>query len=727
MTDRRTHHRTCNLCEAMCGLAIEVENGEVASIRGDAADPLSRGHICPKGAALGALHDDPDRLRYPLRRTRGGGFARVSWDEALDEAATRIHAIQDEHGRSAMAVYAGNPTVHNLGALLYGPLLLRGLRTKNRFSASSVDQWPTMFASYFMYGHQLLWSVPDVDRTQTFLMLGANPVASGGSFMSGGDMTVRLRDIVARGGRLIVVDPRRTETAAIASEHLFIRPGTDALFLAALLHEILERGGLRPGHIASLLRGQERLPEALRRFTPERAAGPTGIDADVIRRLAGELLSSEAAVVYGRLGTSTQRFGATCQWLINCLNIVTGNLDRVGGAMFTEPAFDLVHPPPSIDFGRGSFGRWRSSVRALPEFGGELPVAALAEEILDADPGDAIRGLVTSAGNPVLSTPNGRRVDEALQSLDFLLCIDPYVNETTRHADLILPPASPLERSHYDVAFNLLAVRNVAKWSPALFSPSGDTRPEHRIIAGLLRHLSRARGEGALDAAKWRALEELGPDRILDLGLRLGPRGLRQGRKGLSVRRLSREKHGLDLGPLQPCLGSRLPAEHAYVDVAPEILVEDLTRLDDELPASSASSSSPESAPTTFRLIGRRHPRGNNSWMHNVPKLAAGKPLCTLLMHPADATAVGLADRDEAEVATQIGAVTVPVEFSESMMRGVVSLPHGFGHGRSGVKLRVASQRPGVSMNDLTDPANLDALSGNAVLTGFLVDIRPAR
>lgn len=708
----------------MCGVSIDVEDGEVLSVRGDADDPLSRGHICPKGAALGALHEDPDRLRYPVRRKASGGFARVSWEEAFSEAASRIHAIQEEHGRSAVGVYAGNPTVHNLGAMLYGPLLLKGLHTRNRFSASSVDQWPSMFASYFMFGHQLLWSVPDVDRTKTFLMLGANPVASGGSFMSGGNMTGRLRALTGRGGRLIVVDPRRTETAAIASKHLFIRPGTDALFLAALLHEVLERGGLHAGHLARLLRGQERLLDVIGPFTAKRAAGPTGIDAAEIRDLAAELLASDAAVVYGRLGTSTQRFGATCQWLINCLNIVTGNLDRVGGAMFTEPAFDLVHLPGNMRFARGSFGRWRSSVRGLPEFGGELPVAVLAEEILDAGE-ESIRGLVTSAGNPVLSTPNGRRVDEALGELDFLLCIDPYINETTRHADLILPPPSPLERSHYDVAFNTLAVRNVAKWSPPLFPPGGDTRPEHRIITGLLRHLGRARGEGALAEAKWRALERLGPDRILDAGIRLGPRGMGRYRQRLSLRRIAQKVHGMDLGPLEPCLANRLPTEHHYVDVAPEILVEDLARLEAELLPEAAPGSASTTQPS-FRLIGRRHPRGNNSWMHNVPKLAAGKPLCTLMMHPADAAALGVADGEDVDLSTKVGAVTAPVELTDAMMRGVVSLPHGFGHGRPGVELRVAAQRPGVSMNDLTDPAHLDALSGNAVLTGFPVDIRPA-
>ncbi len=706
----------------MCGLEIEADDGEVLSIRGDARDPLSQGHICPKGVALRDLHTDPDRLRYPLRRERRGRFARVSWEDAFSEIATRLHEIQAAHGNDSVAVYAGNPNAHNLGALLFGPLLIRGLRTKNRFSASSVDQWPAMFASYFMYGHQLLWSVPDVDRTQTFLMLGANPVASGGSFMSGGDIKGRLQALMKRGGRLIVVDPRRTETARIASEHLFIRPGTDALFLAALLGEILRTQGMRPGHLVHLVRGEAKLFSALERFTPERAEGPTGIAADVVKRLARELAESDGAVVYGRMGTSTQRFGATCQWLMNAINLATGNLDRPGGAMFTEPAFDIVHPPPPIKLGRGSYGRWHSTVRGLPEFGGELPVAVLAEEILDAGE-RSIRALVTSAGNPVLSTPDGRGLDDALSSLDFMVSIDPYVNETTRHADFILPPASPLERSHYDIGINLLAVRNVAKWSPPLFPPSGDTRPEHRIIAGILRHLARVRGEGALSAAKWQALEKLGPDRILDLGLRVGPRGMGPGKEGLSLARLANAPHGLDLGALRPCLEERLHPAHRHIDVAPEILVDDLDRLDRELPAELPDAD----RKSAFRLIGRRHLRTNNSWMHNVPKLAAGKPLCTLMIHPDDAEALGLTEGEEAEVSNHVGSVTVPIERTDAMMRGVVSLPHGFGHDRRGAKLRVAGQRPGVSANDLTDPALLDVLSGNAVLNGINVEVRPAR
>jgi len=706
----------------MCGLEIETANDEVLSIRGDAKDPLSRGHICPKGAALRDLHEDPDRLRYPLRRVRGGRFERISWETAFDVVATKIHEIQRAHGNDAVAVYAGNPNAHNLGALVYGPLLIRGLKTKNRFSASSVDQWPTMFASYFMFGHQLLWSVPDVDRAHTFLMLGANPLASGGSFMAGGDIKGRLTTMMKRGGRLIVVDPRRTETASIASEHVFIRPGTDALFLASLLREVLSRQGLRPRHLAHLLRGQDRLFDALERFTPERAAGPTGIAPEIVGRLAEELIASDGAVVYGRLGTSTQRFGATCQWLINALNIATGNLDRPGGAMFAEPAFDIVHPPPPIRLGRGSYGRWRSKVRGLPEFSGELPVAVLAEEILDA--GDAgIRCLITSAGNPVLSTPDGRGLDDALSSLDFMVSIDPYINETTRHASIILPPASPLERSHYDVGINLIAVRNVAKWSPPLFEPGGDTRPEHRIVSGILRHLARVRGEGRGAQAKWRTLEALGPDRLLDMGLRLGPRGMRRGAAAITLAKLAKEVHGVDLGPLETCLERRLHPDHPYIDIAPEILVADLERLDEELPEHPSDAA----ADGAFRLIGRRHMRSNNSWMHNVEKLAAGKPLCTLMIHPADAADLGLEDGDEAEVSTHIGSVTVPVEHTDAMMRGVVSLPHGFGHSRRGVKLRVAGRNPGVSMNDLTDPALLDALSGNAVLTGFAVEVRPAR
>ena len=707
------HHRACNLCEAMCGVTVEIDTDRVVSIRGDSDDPFSRGHICPKAPALADIRSDPDRLRHPVRRT-ASGFERISWDDALDEAARGMHAAQQAGGRHALGLYIGNPTVHSHGASLFGLVLSRTLRTHNRYSASSVDQIPHMVASFRMLGHQALFPVPDVDRTNLFVVLGANPLASNGSLMTAPGIERRLRELRARGGRLVVIDPRRTETAAVADEHHFIRPGTDALFLAATLRHVLAEHRPRLRHLEGHVDRLDALRRAVEPYTAERAAAATGIDAATIRRLADALATAGSAVVYGRIGCSTQSFGSVCQWLIVALNLVTGNLDREGGAMFTEPALDVLSLPAGIGIGRGSHGRFTSTVRKLPEFGGELPVVALAEEILDA--GEArIRGLVTLAGNPVLSTPNGRRLDVALASLDSVVSIDPWINETTRHAHVILPPTVALERSHYDAALHLLAVRNTARFSRAALPPDGDTRPEWWILAELAIRLERLRGSSAARLARLLALRALGPDRLVDIGIRLGPRGPRPWRRGLSLRELEKHPHGIDLGPLRPCLLRRMPKDHPRIDAAPVALVADLARLDATHP--------PGVVERLLRLIGRRHVRSNNSWMHNVPKLVAGKPRCTLLVHPTDASRLGLRNGANARVSSRVGSIDAVVETSDSVMEGVVSLPHGWGHDRPGARLRVAAEHAGVSINDITDPSALDVPSGNAALSGIEVTV----
>lgn len=716
----QTHFRACNLCEAMCGVRIEVENGRITSIRGDEEDPFSRGHICPKAVALKELHEDPERLRQPMRRT-AQGWVPVSWEEALDETARRLHELQSTQGRDSVAVYLGNPTVHNAGAMLFVPQLLRTLRTRNSYSATSVDQLPHLLASHLMFGHQLLVPIPDLDRTGYLLALGANPLASNGSMMTAPDVRARLRGIQQRGGRVVVVDPRRTETARIADEHLFIRPGTDALFLFAVLHELLQRPKLE--RLAAFTEGLEVVRELAREFTPERAAGPTGVSAETVRRIAREFAEAPSAVCYGRVGTSTQAFGGLCQWLIHVINVVSGNLDREGGAMFTRPAFDLVGGPKALSSSRGGFGRWKSRVRGLPEFAGELPVAALAEEILTEGQGQ-IRALVTFAGNPVLSTPNGGQLDKALASLDFMVSIDPYLNETTRHAHLILPPPSPLERAHYDVAFHALAIRDTARYAPALFEPPPSVMHDWRILLelkhrlGVLRHGSSVKG-----TLSYQALKRLGPEGILDVGLRAGPYGIRTRgfRKALSLSALKRAPHGMDLGPLKPSLPQRLFTSGKRIQLAPTVFVEDVKRLREAFPEDAAPLRDGE-----LLLIGRRHLRDNNSWMHNVPMLMTGKPRCTLMMHPEDAKALGLVEGDEAVVASRVGQVSVPVNVTDEVMRGVVSLPHGYGHRRQGVKLSVAEKHAGVSLNDLTDDQHLDALCGNAAFSGVPVRVTRA-
>ncbi len=723
MSDRgsaRTHFRTCSLCEAMCGLRIDVDGARITSIRGDEQDPFSRGHLCPKALALKDLHEDPDRLRRPMRRG-ASGWQEVSWEVALDEAAQRLHETQRAHGRDSVATYLGNPTVHDHGALLFVPMLLRALRSRNRFSAASVDQLPHALAAYLMFGHQLLIPVPDLDRTRYLLVLGANPLASNGSLMTAPDVRARLRAVQERGGKVVVVDPRRTETARVADEHLFIRPGTDALFLVALVHDLLARGP-RLRHLERFTSGLDALADAARDFTPERAALHTGIASETIRRIAEELAAADRAVVYGRVGTSTQPFGSLCNWLINALNAISGNLDREGGAMFTLPAFDLVGGRRPLAASRGGHGRWTSRVRALPEFAGELPVAALAEEILT--PGEGrVRALLTYAGNPVLSTPNGAQVDRALASLDFMVSVDPYLNETTRHAHLILPPTTPLERGHYDLAFHALAVRNTAKYSPPLFEPPEGALHDWRILLGLLERLEvLERGHGVKTTAAHRLLRWLGPEGLLDLGLRLGPygAGLNVLKRGLGLRALRREPHGIDLGPLRPCLPGRLATRPRRLELAPAPFLRDAQRLRERFPAAAAPPSG------ELLLIGRRHLRDNNSWMHNAPTLMTGRQRCTLMIHPDDARARSLADGELAVVRSRTGSVRVPVQVTDELMRGVVSLPHGYGHDRDGVSLTLAVKHRGASLNDLTDERELDAPSGTAAFSGVKVDVERA-
>ena len=701
------HHRACNLCEAICGLEIRVENGSIVSIRGDAEDPLSRGHICPKAVALQDIHADPDRLRHPMRRT-GDSWERIPWDEAFDLAADRIRSIQDQYGNHAVGAYLGNPNVHNYGSLVFGPPLLRALRTPNRYSATSVDQLPHHLAAYWMFGHQLLLPIPDLDRTDYLVVLGGNPAVSNGSIMTSPDVKKRLKEIRQRGGKVVVVDPRRTETAKLADRHLFVRPGSDAFLLAALVHTLFDEGLVAPGHLESITDGFETVREAVSDLPPERVSEATGIASESIRELAREVAAAPSAAFYGRLGVSVHPYGSICQWLVVVLNVLTGNLDRPGGMMFTRPAADLI----DRGHGGGSYGRWKSRVRGLPEFGGELPVSALAEEILTPGEGQ-IRALVTSAGNPVLSTPGGQRLDEALRGLDFMVSIDFYINETTRHAHLILPPTAALEHDHYDLVFHMLAIRNTARYSPALFEPAEDTRHDWQILHELRKRLDRKRGlKAGLDRF---VMGRLSPARSLDLLLRQGPygKGFNPFGDGLSLARLQREPHGVDLGPLEPCLPGRLRNARQRIDLAPQALVDDLDRL----------RSSLNEAPPALVLIGRRQVRTCNSWFHNYPRLMRGEDRCTLLIHPDDAGRLGLEERQKVRVCSRVGEVEAPVEITETIMPGVVSLPHGFGHGRNGARLQVANQHPGVSVNDLTDPERVDAPSGNAVLNGVPVTL----
>ncbi|MEI8407461.1 MULTISPECIES: molybdopterin-dependent oxidoreductase [unclassified Kribbella] len=691
-TVRRT---SCNLCEAICGVLVTVEDGRVTDIRGDESDPLSRGHICPKAVALRDLQDDPDRLTTPVRRT-ADGWQEIGWDAAYDLVVSKLTEIQRQHGRNAVGIYLGNPNVHSLGALTHMPTMVKQLRTRNRFSATSVDQLPHMLASYLLYGHQLMIAVPDIDRTSYLLMLGANPLASNGSMMTAPGFGRRLKEVQKRGGKVVLIDPRRTETAAVADEHHFVRPGTDAAFLLALIHQVIADGHART---ASYVDGLEAVEQAVEPWTPERAAGITGIEADVIRRIATEFATADRAACYGRVGVSTQQFGAVCQWAIQVLNIITGNLDRPGGTMFPRPAV-----PALLGLGRGHMGVWKSRVRGLPEFGGELPASTMAEEILT--PGDGqIHAMVTIAGNPVLSTPNGRKLDEALDTLDFMVAIDPYINETTRHADVILPPAPPLERDHYDVIFHQLAVRNTSRWNDAVLPKPPQARHDWEIFRDLaLRLLSGTpmSRRKVMVSARMR----MSPRRIVDVGLRIGP-------YRLSLRKLRKTPGGIDLGPLQPALPGALHHKTKRIDLAQRMILDDLPRLE-----SLATGYDGE-----LLLIGRRHLRNNNSWMHNSARLVKGKPRHQLLMNPDDLAKRELTDGQLVNVSSAAGTVAVEVAASNDMMPGVVSLPHGFGHGRAGARLTVANQVAGPSANDVTDADFTDTIAGTAALNGVPVTV----
>ncbi|MCQ9818401.1 molybdopterin oxidoreductase family protein [Pseudomonas aeruginosa] len=697
------HYRACHLCEAICGLAIETESDEggvprIRSIKGDPQDSFSRGHVCPKAVALQDIQDDPDRLRQPLRRV-GSEWQPIGWDEAFALVASRLGEIRERHGNDAVAVYQGNPSVHNYGLMTHSNYFLGLLKTRNRFSATSVDQLPHHLVSQQMYGHGLLIPIPDIDHTDFMLVLGGNPLASNGSIMTVPDVEKRLKALKARGGRLVVVDPRRSETAAIADRHLFIRPGQDAALLLGILNTLFEENLGRPTPLP--VDGLERVREAVAAFDAESMSARCGVPAESIRQLARDFAAAERAVCYGRMGVSTQAFGTLCQWLVQLINLVTGNLDRVGGALCTSPALDLVASTSG-----GHFGRWRSRVSGLPEYGGELPVAALAEEILGEGEGQ-VRALVTVAGNPVLSTPNGRRLEQALDGLEFMLSIDLYINETTRYADLILPPTAPLEHDHYDTTFNVFAVRNVTRFNEAVLPRPEGALHDWEIFVGLARAFAARNG--------LELKPTLEPQQMIDLGLRAGAYGDRSEHR-LSLATLREHPHGIDLGPLRPNLAACLKTADQRIQAAPPLFVDDLQRF----------AAQPLPASGQLLLIGRRHVRSNNSWMHNYHRLVKGKPRHQLLMHPRDLEGRGLVDGQRVRVRSRVGSVEVEVAASSEMMPGVVSLPHGWGHARPGVQLAIARAQAGVSANDLTDERHLDLLSGNAALNGLPVEVEAA-
>ena len=728
-----TVQRTCPLCEATCGLTLTIENGAVTHIVGDDQDVLSRGFICPKGASLADVDDDPDRLRAPLVR-RAGELVEATWDEAFEAVAAGLRPIL-EGDRNALAVYVGNPNVHTLAGQIHLKPMLKAAGTQNVFSASTVDQMPKHVSAGLMFGDPTAIPVPDIDRSEMIVIMGGDPMSSNGSLWTVPDFPNRLRELQRRGGRLVVIDPRRSRTARKADEHHAIRPGTDGLFAAALANVLLADGAQPGHHLDGHVAGLEQLAAALKSFTPEAVATSCGIAADDIRRLARELAERTGAL-YGRMGTTTTRFGTLTSWLVDVVNVLAGNLDVEGGAMF----------PASAALGedrrtRRPFrtGRWTSRVEQLPEVLGELPVATMATEMLTEGPGQ-VRALITCAGNPVLSTPDGRRLDDALASLDFMVSVDPYLNETTRHADVILPPPRILQRAHLDLAFAGFSVRNVLNWSPPVFDLESDQLDEWEILVTLAAILLGQQPPVDVDAADdfvayavaerstqlvpddITAAEILeivggsGPERLVDITIRAGAHGDWFGtRDGITLATLKESPHGVDFGSLRPRIPFTLATASGRIELSPQPLLDDLPRLAAELERNGNGNG--------LTLVGRRHLRTNNSWMHNIPALARGAELCTLHVHPDDATRLGLSDGGHAKVSTDVGTIEALVEVTDDIRPGVVSLPHGFGHDRGGTRQRVAKQRPGVSLNDLTDGRLIDPLSGNAVLNAFPVEV----
>ena len=699
MLENKIHYRTCNLCEAMCGLKITYKEKKVISIVGDKKDPLSKGYICPKSLALKDLYEDSDRLKTPIKRVENG-WKKISWTEAFDEVEHQIKKIQEQYSNDAVATYQGNPNVHNLGSMLYGGPFLKSLKTKQKYSATSADQLPHHIASLKMFGHQMLIPIPDIERTDYLLILGANPGASNGSLLTAPGFSQKIKNIQKRGGEVINIDPRYTETSKISSDHFFINPGKDALLLLSLLHVIFEQGIDKKTHLSSHLKGLEEIKKIIKQYPPQKTASIIGIDSLEIQKIAKNFMNSKTAVCYGRMGVSTQEFGGICQWLINVINIVTNNMDKAGGAMFTEAAIDLVFMT-GMKGKVGNFDRYRSRVHDLPEYSGELPVATLADEMIVEGEGQ-IKMLICTAGNPVLSTPNGKKLEKALEGLDFMVSIDIYLNETSKYANIILPSTNGLETLNYDLVFHQLAIRNTAKLSEVLFEKDENQKHDWQILNELTERITGKKNP-------------LTPEMMLD--------GMFQFSSykdaNLSVKKLKENPSGIDLGALQPLLTKRIFTPDKKINISPKFFINDLKRLDKEL----FNANGEDKTNYPFALIGRRHLRNNNSWMHNSKLLMKGKNRCTVLMCPKDANNLSITNHQKIRITSNVGSIELPVEISDEMKEGVLSIPHGFGHNRQGTKIKLAEENAGESINDLTDDYNIDKLTGNVNFSGTRVKV----
>jgi anaerobic selenocysteine-containing dehydrogenase len=723
------HLQTCPLCEAMCGLEIHVDVGKVTKIRGNRDDVWSRGHLCPKGVSLGAVHHDPDRIRSPLIKV-DGAWQEVSWDAAFRRCTELLTPVIEKYGIGAVTAYTGNPLAHSFSLARYAGVLMGMSGMPVTYSPGTVDQWPKNLSSHLMYGLWWNFPVPDIERTDLMVIMGANPAASQGSLLAAPDVMGLINGIRNR-GKVIVIDPVRTQTAAQADEWLPIVPGTDAALLLAVAHTLFDENLINPGpHVD----GVDTMRRVAADWPPERVSAVTGIDEDRIRKLARELAGTEKSVVYGRIGLCNQEFGSLASWLVDVINILTGHFDTPGGAMFPKPAAWSIttQPLPGLEGGLPEFGRWHTRVRGAKEVLGQAPVSCMTEEI--ATPGDGqLKALITVAGNPVLSTPGGDKLDEVLPMLEAMISVDLWLNETTRHADVILPGLSPLEQPHHDDLILLFAIRSIANYSAPVFDP-GDRPHEWEILIrltglctgtpaedvdvaaiddGFFDYLAFTQG---VDGAEIRKLyDHGGPERILDLTLRTGPFGDQYGKNpgGLTLDLLKANPNGIDFGPMVPQLPDILGTPDKKIRLAPQYLLDDLPRLAARL----------ERPAEPLVLVSRRHLRSNNTWMHNVPALMKGRDRCTLLIHPDDAARCGIADDDVVTVKSEAGEIKVPVEVTDAIKPGVVSMPHGWGHGKPGTRMSVANNSPGANTNALSPPTFIDEPSGNGALNGIPVTI----
>lgn len=719
--EQQLHYSTCTLCEAMCGIEVATKGQQILSIKGDKDNPFSQGHICPKASALKDLYDDPDRLKRPVKRV-DDTWQEITWDDAFDLVANKLHHIQQAHGNNAVGVYLGNPNAHNMGSILFGPYFYRALKSHNRYSATSVDQLPHHIVSRRLFGHISQIPIPDIDNTQHFMIIGGNPLASNGSIMTVPNVKKRLKAIQKRGGKVVVIDPKRSETADISCKHHFIRPGSDVLLLLAMLHVLFEKQLHRVDAILPYAEDIKEVENYVRDYSPQKVSEFIGISASQVTQLVLDFCHAESAVCYGRMGASVQAFGTLTQYLIMLFNMLTGNLDKQGGMMFTQPAADVL--PVS---GKGSMGGFTSRVRGLPAFAGEYPVACLAEEILTPGEGQ-IKAMVIGAGNPVVTTPNAEQLDKAFAQLDFMVAVDFYITETSRHADVILPPVTALERDHYDIVFHNFAVRNFAKYSEAVVDIDKDQLTDWQIYLSLAERLDALNGKST---AHYAALWVKQPKGVVDDLLKAGLYGRNANKykdadthsnetstaipaEGLSIETLKAHPHGIDLGPLQPSLPHALFHEDKKIHLDFDYFMADLNRVNTHFFEKENQSQS-------MVLIGRRHIKTNNSWLHNSPRMVKGNNRCTLQLHPNDGAKYGIGDGDEVNVKSRVGQLTIEAEITDAIMPGVVSIPHGWGHNKKGIKLSVASQHPGVNTNILTDDLQVDELSGNAVLNGVPV------